>query len=131
MAETKGFFSIIQFCPDLDREETANVGVVLIVPGLRYFDVRFSEDNEAPKQRFGVGTIDDTRLAVAKRAIEGRLRHELTDCSGSEDLVAFAKKEGNHLRLTAPRIALVKDAAGELDELYRRLVHLEVSSDRS
>jgi hypothetical protein len=34
MPTTRGFFSIVQFCPDLDRGECANVGVVLVVPNL-------------------------------------------------------------------------------------------------
>lgn len=40
MATTKGFFSIIQHCPDLDRGESANVGVVLVVPELAFLGVR-------------------------------------------------------------------------------------------
>jgi hypothetical protein len=124
MAATKGFFSIVQYCPDLDRGESANVGVVLVVPDLAFLGVRFSDDNEGPKQRFGKDTFDDARLSVAKQALEGRLRHEGAAWSRPEDLLQFGKKEGNHLLLTQPRVMLVEDAAGELGELFQRLVHV-------
>lgn len=130
MAATKGFFSIVQYCPDLDRGESANVGVVLVVPGVRFLGVRFTEDNEGPKQRFGKDTFDDARLAVAKHALEGRLRHEGGDWSEPEDLVRFSKKEGNHLLLTPPRVILVEDAAAELTELFQRLVHVDARHRR-
>lgn len=125
MAATRGFFSVVQFCPDLDRGECANVGVVLVVPQLGFLDVRLSEDNEGPKQRFGRDAYDDARLAVAKRALEGRLREEGTAWTGPEDLQTFARREGNHLLLATPKVILVEDAEAELDELYQRLVHVD------
>ena len=53
MTPARGFFSLIQFCPDLDRGEYANVGIVLVVPQRGILDIRLSEDNKGPKQRFG------------------------------------------------------------------------------
>lgn len=85
LAATHGFFSLIQYCPDLDRGESADVGVVLLVPALGFFGVRFSDDNEGPKQRFGEHSIDDTRLDVAKRTFEGASppgMHRMVDARG-------------------------------------------------
>lgn len=120
----KGFFSIVQFCPDLDRGECANVGVVLVVPETKFLGVRFAHDNEAPKQRFGKDAFDDARLVVAKQALEGRLRHEGNAWAGPDDLVKFSKKEGNNLLLTTPRVILVENAQAELEELFQRLAHV-------
>jgi hypothetical protein len=125
MARTKGFFSVLQFCPDLDRGECANVGVVLIVPELGFLDVRLSDDNEGPKQRFGRDAYDDGRLVVAKRALEGRIREEGKAWTLPEDVVIFGRKEGNNLLVSAPRVIVVEDAAAELDELFQRLVHVD------
>ncbi len=130
MAETKGFFSIIQYCPDLDRGESANVGVVLVVPEAGFLGVKFSDDNEGPKQRFGKDTYDDARLTDAKQALEGRLREEGTSWSNSDELLKFGKKEGNRLLLSAPRVMLVVDPTAELEELYRRLVHVDARHRR-
>src|SRR6187455_2612736 len=130
MTATKGFFSVIQFCPDLDRGECANVGVVLAVPKLGYLGVRFSEDNEAPKQRFSKEAFDDARLSLAKRAMEGRIRAEGVAWVAPEDLIQFGKKEGNNMLLSAPRTILVDNCEAELEELYHRLVHVDARTRR-
>ena len=130
MASTKGFFSVVQFCPDFDRGECANVGVVLVVPELGYLDVRLSEDNEGPKQRFGRDAYDDARLSFTKKALEGRIQHDGKAWTESDDLLKFGKKEGNNLLLSAPRIILVEDAKVELEELFQRLVHVDPQTRR-
>ena len=124
MAPMRGFFSVIQFCPDLDRGECANVGVILMVPPLGFLDVRFSENNDAPKLRFGRDAYDDVRLTVAKKALEGRLRQEGKGWSSPEDIQRFARREGNHLLLTTPKVMLVENATAELEELFNRLVQV-------
>lgn len=125
MATTRGFFSIIQFCPDLDRCEGSNVGVVLAVPQIGYLGVRTSTDNEGPKRRFGKDAFDDGRLALAKRALECRILSDGKDWSRPEDLVLFSKSEGNQLVLLPPRVILVEKAEAELEELFLRLAHVE------
>jgi hypothetical protein len=125
MAPTKGFFSIVRYCPDLARGEFANVGIVLVVPELAFFGIRFSDDNEGPRQRFGKNAFDDTRLTVAKRSLEGRLREEGKSWTNADELLTFGKKEGNHLLLSAPRTILAVDPVAELAELYEKLVHVE------
>jgi hypothetical protein len=125
MTPTRGFFSVIQFCPDLDRGEYANVGIVLVVPQRGILDIRLSEDNEGPKQRFGVDAFDDARLSVAKKGLAGRIREEGRCWSGAEDLIWFGQKEGNNLTLSPPRVILVENASAEMAELYQRLVHVE------
>jgi len=130
MAPTKGFFSVLQFCPDLDRGECANVGVVLAVPKLHFLSVRLAEDNEGPKQRFGKEAFDDARLSLAKRAIAGRIREEGPAWTEAEHLVLFGKKEGNNILLSAPRTILVENAEADLEELFQRLVHVDPKQRR-
>jgi hypothetical protein len=125
MAAMKGFFSIVQFCPDLDRGECVNVGAVLVVPEVSFLGVQFSDDNEGPKQRFGKDAFDDARLAVSKQALKSRLERDGAAWRGPEDLLSFGRKEGNHLLLSSPRVILVKDPTAELNELFQRLVYVE------
>lgn len=125
MPPTRGFFSIVQFCPDLERGECANVGVVLVVPKLQFVEVRFGNDNEAPKRRFGADAYDDARLTLSKRALEGRIRVEGRTWTAGEDLERFARLEGNHLMLSKPRVILVEEPQAEIDDLYTRLVHVD------
>jgi hypothetical protein len=125
MAAMKGFFGVIQFCPDLDRGEYVNLGVVLAVPDRRILEIRMAEDNEGPKQRFGAEAFDDARLALAKVGIAGRLREDFPNWASAEDLLRFGRKEGNNLMVSAPKTILVEDAVAEAQELFLRLVHVE------
>ena len=68
MTQTRGFFSVIQFCPDLDRGEYANVGIVLAVPQSGVLEVRMSEDNEGPK--FFVGLLIGTVIVIGSPSSE-------------------------------------------------------------
>lgn len=129
MAARKGFYSVIQFCPDRDRGEFANIGVVLVVPG-QFLGVRFAEDNEGPKQRFTREAFDDGRLTLAKKAIEGRIRHEGDRWHTPEDLRAFAAKEGNQLTLSSPRTIVTDGSEEDLEELYMALVHVKPKHKR-
>lgn len=131
MATTKGFYSIIQFVPDLDRAEGANVGIVLVVPELGYLEVSMAPDNEAPKQRFRVTDIDEVRLNVAKEGIRARILRDGEAWKTPSDLIHFASCEGNHLTLLSPRTILTKDPAADLKRLFERLAHTEPRHHRS
>ena len=121
-SKAKGFYSIIQFVPDLDRCEGANVGVVLAVPPLGYVGVRLSQDNAAPRRFFGPDAIDTGRLDVAKSGIKSRILCEGVHWTSAEDLVHFSNCEGNHLGLVPPRTILTEDPEADLERLYLRLV---------
>ena len=125
MTQMRGFFSVIQYCPDLDRGEYANVGIVLAIPQHRVLEVRISEDNEGPKQRFGAKAFDDVRLTIAKKGLAGRVREEGATWSSAEDLLRFSSKEGNNLTLSVPKVIMVENPTADLEELYSRLVHVE------
>jgi hypothetical protein len=130
MTPTKGFFSVIQFCPDLDRAECANVGVVLVAPAHGFLEVHMSDDNEGPKQRFGRDAFDDRRLSFAKQALTNRLREEGKGWQDAEQLRKFGRMEGNNLVLSPPRTIVVEDPQADLAELYQRLVHVDARHRR-
>ncbi len=130
MPSSRGFFSLIQFCPDLDRREAVNVGVVLAIPEQTFVGVRMAGDNEGPKQRFGASSFDEARLAASKRAIEARLRQDGPSWTTPDDLARFGAKEGNSLILTSPRTLLAVAPEAELAELFQRLVFVDPRSRR-
>lgn len=41
MNTSKGYYSLVQYCPDRSRMESANLGVVLFCPDLDFLDVKF------------------------------------------------------------------------------------------
>lgn len=119
---TKGFFSIIQYCPDLDRAEGANLGVVLCVPEFAYCDVLLCEHNEHVKKLFGAPSYDDQRLNVAKKGFAHHLKAEVTPSPTLDALLSFSRKSGNHLLLTPPRTVVVRERPESLlRQLFGRL----------
>ncbi len=128
---TKGFFSIIQYCPDLDRAEGANLGVVLCVPEYTYSNVLLCEHNEHVKKLFGAPSFDDQRLSMAKKGFAHHLKTELASAPSLEALTSFSSKTGNHLRLTSPRTVIIREAPERhLRQLYDRLAYAEPARDR-
>jgi Protein of unknown function (DUF3037) len=125
MTRAKGFFSLIQFCPDLERGESVNVGLVMVVPGSAFFDMRLCEDNQAPKQRFGSQAFDDARLTHAKLAIRQRLLAAQAELTSPEALLGFASREANSMILTAPRVLFTEDPKADLADMFQRLVHVD------
>lgn len=74
MRVTWGYYSLIQYCPDLSKAESVNVGVLLFCPDVKFIDARTSSGNDRVRRFFGGGSFDSARLQAAKKAIEVRLR---------------------------------------------------------
>ncbi|HEY4243649.1 MAG TPA: DUF3037 domain-containing protein [Kofleriaceae bacterium] len=113
-----GFYSIVQFCPDAERRETVNVGVVVGAPalGLR---VRMAERNEHVKNVFGGTSYDETRLSLAKTGLARRLA--AVDAT-REALTAFTSKEAGKLVLSSPQPMVVSNLVDDCLALFLRLV---------
>jgi len=117
---TKAFYSLIQFCPDVGRQETFNVGLVLFRPAPHLVDVRLAEG-------FGVNAPNDLGLdpdlfEATKRAFRNRLVDEARRFRGAEDLTFFKASGTNPLRLTAPREVSLHDPVADPQALFDELV---------
>jgi hypothetical protein len=117
----KGYYSVMQYCPDQSRAEAANVGVVLLTeqPTIA---VKTSETFARVKRFF---KPDDARLARimdAVRASATRLQLSIDDVRTFEDLNQFARTMGNDIRLTTPLVIRVNDIGHDLNNLYVELV---------
>lgn len=113
-----GFYSVVRFCPDIERGEAVNVGVVVGAPGLG-MRVRLAERNEYVKRRFGAEAFDNTRLTLIKDGFAERLKEvEPT----TESLASFGGAEAGKLQLSSPRPMVVTDLDGDALALFFRLV---------
>ncbi len=113
-----GFYSVVQFCPDLVRGEVVNIGVIVGSPGLG-MHARMAERNEYVKHMFGVNAYDDTRLSFAKTGLVERLKEvEPTMEAVSE----FISQESGQLMPTPPRPMIVKNLVDDSLTLFMRLV---------
>jgi len=71
---TQGYYSLIQFCPDRSRVESANIGVLLFCPSKEYLGVKMAPNNDRPIKFFGAMRICEDRLDSMKLAIQTRLK---------------------------------------------------------
>lgn len=122
MSATKGYYSVIQYCPDASRMEAANVGVLLLCPDIGFVRARTAAGNDRIRRFFKGQAIDLARVNAAKRAIERRVESESARFRTPEDLVRFAVTRGNDIILTAPRPTKVLDPDRDLDQLFDELV---------
>ncbi len=121
MSATEGFYSIIQYVPDLDRSEGVNVGVALLSPTTGRAHVRLAETNEMVRRRFPGYAFDDARLGYAKSSLKSRLESRTFETL--KDFERFAAALGNNLTLLPLRSTLVRSVPEELDALMTALVH--------
>lgn len=122
MEPHRGYYSLIQFCPDISRLETVNIGVVLFCPTLDFLDARTAKTNRRAEMLVGRGNLQHEALNSAKQAIEERLQVDRDAFQSIEDLEKFIATRGNMLKLTAPRPVKVFDPTTELQTLFDELV---------
>lgn len=118
-----GYFSLIQFCPVMERREAANVGVLLIVPETGYATAKVTHDHARLRRMFGKQAGEPQAVAVLLRSIAGRIVTEKDSLATLEGLRHFIATRANRLLLTQPRAVLVEahpDAT--LQELMDELV---------
>lgn len=120
MAPSEGLFSIIQYVPDLDRQEGVNVGVVLFGLDSGRAIVAFAPAHDAIRRRFRGPALDDARLESAQRSLQRRLEaREYRNRAAIEDFIA---REANHLVLLPPRSTLIDNPAVDVLSLRAALV---------
>ena len=88
MGTSKGYYSLVQYCPDLSRMEAANIGVLLFSPDRQFLQAKMTSDNSRIRQFFGSESNDWQRINSFKRARgaaggEKGVLVSLEDCSGS------------------------------------------------
>src|SRR5258708_1932745 len=101
MSSTKGYYSIIQYCPDPSRLEAVNIGVALFCPELRFLRAQFGRRRTRVSQLFGKQDWEFVRLQQS--AIEARLAGERQAFEKLEDFEAYISRRANALTMTSPR----------------------------
>lgn len=118
----KGYFCIVQYCPDVARQEAANVGVLLFSPEHDFLGARMAPD-EKKERRFFKGMADQPgHLATMKNALLERLNVEHSEFRTLEDLQRFVLTRANKVILTPPKAVRVTVPQEDLDRLYAQMV---------
>jgi len=120
MSFAKGYYSIIQYCPDPSRLEAVNIGVALFSPELRYLHAKFGRRRTRISQLFGKQDWEFVKLQQS--AIEARLTRDKEAFQTIEEFEGYVSRRANALIMTTPRPMKVANPHQELDNLLRRLV---------
>jgi hypothetical protein len=99
----RGYYSLIQYCPNRSRLESANVGVVLFSPTKDYLGARLSQGDDRLRRFFKGEQLDSHAVNAAKRAIFQRLQMGRESFQTLDDLQQFIDTRANSLLLTPPR----------------------------
>ena len=126
MKPSKGYYCVIQYCPDLGRLEAANVGVLLFCPESGVLMARTSPSNRRINTFFGAQGHDWARINEFKKGLKERLEVEHDEIRTLADLERFIAQRANVLQITAPRPMRVEAPEVELDRLYDELVESDV-----
>jgi hypothetical protein len=119
----KGYFSLVQFCPDIGRAEAANIGVLLFAPETRFLRVILCESNSHVRRFFGRTAPGEQHLEAMKRAFAAGLQSTGKDFRDVEDLRAFSQSLANNIILTSPRwVKILGGPEHTLTVLFTELV---------
>lgn len=122
MKPTKGYYCLIQYCPDLSRLEAANIGVLLFCPDRSFLKARTARDNRRIRRFFGREDRDWFQINSFKIGIEERLEVEHPNIQSLGDLQHFVQLCANEIQITALRPMRVRDPEKDLDQLFQDLV---------
>lgn len=127
MHPQKGYYSLIQFCPDASRAETVNLGVILFCPSTGFLKAKTSSNSRRAEKLVNPDKLARKALRQSLLAIEKRLVVDQESLRDIESLHRFVATRGNTLQLTSFRPVRVTDPAQNLSELFEELVEEMVS----
>ena len=112
-----GKYALIQFCPQPDRQEFLNVGLILSVPDAEeYLRVEFVEEPKRVERLFG--NISDHYYHSVSEVIKFRIEQGFRQ-SKPFDFDEFVDRRANDIRVTRLMpIRIDDDPDWEFDELF-------------
>ncbi len=122
MNAKKGYFCLIQYCPDMARLEAANVGVLLFSPDHGFIQAKVTPNINRIRRFFGADTGGYLHLSAMKEAIVNRVEIERAQFKTLHDLEQFVYTRANQVLLTPPKPILVSDPQADLNALFQELV---------
>lgn len=121
----RGFYSIVQYCPDRFRAEAVNVGLVLLRAAPHTLRVKMTSNYDRVHRLFAISEADMKNLKFSTQGLTSRIEHSVDELSTPEALAAFAASRANDLRLTEPRLAKLGDFDDDFERLFAELVEIE------
>ncbi len=126
----RGYYSLVQYCPDATRAEVVNVGVVMICPEKGFVGVAMANANHGVRRMFGVEGEMLERINTMKCSLRERIMAERVSLASLEAFEHFIGTRGNKLLLTPPRNMRVEDLQSDLRRLFETLVGGRAMGDK-
>jgi len=120
-----GHYSVVQFLPDISRQEVVNIGVVLLEDTGKVRSKLLST-NARIKQFFG--KQDWVHIDFLKTSLVSRLAREHFE--SIEDFSSFAARRANAIQMTPPRSIAIDDVNSAVDDLFSEMVASQPSHRR-
>lgn len=124
----RGFYSVVQYCPDRFRAETVNIGLVLYCEEPRFLRARIVDHHRRLRRIFGVSGKTLTTVRLSERNLLYRINEGGADIATLDDLKQYVATRANDLRLTEPRLAMVTDFEADFARLFAQLVEEQSTS---
>ena len=118
----RGYYSVVQYCPDRFRAEAVNVGLVFLCLEPHAVRVRMTRNHDRVRRLFAISRPELKNLKLSASGLQSRIETSFQEFRTSEDLAAFAASRANDLRLTEPRFAKVDDIEADFERLFAELV---------
>jgi len=118
----RGFYSVVQYCPDRFRAEAVNVGLVLLCLEPHAVRVRMTANHDRVRKLFAIARPELKNLKLATGGLKSQIENSAGELRTVEDLTALAASRANDLRLTEPRLAKVENIEGDFERLFFELV---------
>jgi hypothetical protein len=124
----KGFYSLVQYCPNRFRAEAVNIGLVLVCVEPHAVRVRMTDRFDRVRKLFSMEKSDVKDIKFSSDSLRSRIESSVDQFVSAEDLLSFAAARANDLRMTEPRLAKLMDIDQDFDRLYADLVDAENTS---
>jgi hypothetical protein len=124
----KGFYSLVQYCPNRFRAEAVNIGLVLLCIEPHAIRVRITDRLDRVRKLFAIEKSEARNLQLANDSFRNRIESSQDQFLTPEDLSSFAAARANDIRMTDPRLARLTNIDQDFDRLYAELVDAEKQS---
>ena len=121
----KGYYSVIQYCPDRFRAEAVNVGLVLLCFEPQVLRVQMTEQFGNVRKLFAITRPDLNSLKIATDAMKSRIESASDSWATVEEFTAFVGSRANDLRMNEPRITKIVDVDTDFKRMFSGLVDYE------
>lgn len=127
MSHKKGVYSLIQYCPNVERKESANIGVVLLCEGT-FIGAEVTDSLSRIARRFKDRPFTTNQLSDLARAAKEMFQSNEKRIQSKDDLYQLSQSRANHILITEPSFVKVDHPQATLMELFRDLVTIKPKS---